>query len=92
MDILASILQNIFAYSFVSEHSKHFLYFEKKKNLAFFSGVGVDPLPPPPYVKGIYILWLNSAFSSDEILNSGKTSNWIQEHYADRSVNMYISN
>ena len=31
-------------------------------------------------------------FSSDEILNPGKTSDLIQEHYADRSVNMYISN
>ena len=31
MDTLANISQNIFAYSFVSKHSKHFLNFETKK-------------------------------------------------------------
>ena len=29
-DILTKTSQNIFAYSFISEHSKHFFYFEKK--------------------------------------------------------------
>ena len=29
-DSLAKSSQNIFAYSFVSEHSKHYFYFEKK--------------------------------------------------------------
>ena len=35
MDTLANISQNIFAYTFVSEHSKHFFLFREKKN--FFS-------------------------------------------------------
>ena len=30
-DTLAKMSQNIFAYSFVSEHIKHFFYFEKIK-------------------------------------------------------------
>ena len=34
--------QNIVAYSFVSEHSKHFFYAEEK--LAFLSGGGGRPL------------------------------------------------
>ena len=42
---LAQISQNIFANSFVSEHSKHFFYFDKK-NL-HFSAAG--PPPPPPF-------------------------------------------
>ena len=37
----------IFAYSFISEHSKQFFYFEKKK-LAFLSGWGSTPPPPQP--------------------------------------------
>ena len=37
--------QNIFAYSFVTENSKHFFILKKKK--AFFSGRGLDPPPPP---------------------------------------------
>ena len=102
--------QNIFAYSFVSEHSKHFLYFEKKKNLAFLVAFGSTPPP----LSGCAFLTCSlcemhihtyfglirliiskkkfKTFSSDEILNPGKTSDLIQEHYADRSVNMYISN
>ena len=37
-DTLAKTWQTIFAYSFVSEHSKHFFcYFEKKK-IVFFRG------------------------------------------------------
>ena len=37
-DTLANMSQNIFAEYFVSEHSKHFFYFEK--TIAFFSGGG----------------------------------------------------
>ena len=42
---LAKILQNIFAYSFVSEQSIYF-YFEKK--IAIFGRRGGRPLSPPP--------------------------------------------
>ena len=44
-DTLAIISQNIFAYSFVSVHSKHFIFILRKK-LAFFSGRGVDRPSP----------------------------------------------
>ena len=44
-DTLGKMSQNIFAYSFVSEHSKHFFYLKKK--LAFLSVEGVDPPPTP---------------------------------------------
>ena len=44
-DTLAKMSQNIFAYSFVSEHSKHLF----EKNLVFFSrGWGGGSTPPPP--------------------------------------------
>ena len=36
--------QNMFAYSYVSDHSKHVFYFEKKK----ISGGGGGSNPPPP--------------------------------------------
>ena len=45
-DTLARISQNIFVYSFVSEHSKNVFYFEKKT--AFFSGGWSTPSPPLP--------------------------------------------
>ena len=45
MDNLAK-KQNIFAYSFVSEHSTHFFfYIEKKKNIFSVGGGGLDVLP-----------------------------------------------
>ena len=43
-DTHAKMSKNTFAYSFVSEHSKHFF----KNNLHFLAAGGVDPLPPPP--------------------------------------------
>ena len=47
MITLAKTPQNIFSYSFVYEHSKHFFYFKKKP--AFLSGAaGVDQTPHPP--------------------------------------------
>ena len=47
-DTLANILQNSFAYSFVSEHYKHFFYFDKK-NAVFAVGEGVT-LSCSPYI------------------------------------------
>ena len=41
-DTLAKI-HNIFAYSYVSEHFRHFFFFILRKN---FSGGRVDPPPP----------------------------------------------
>ena len=42
---LAKSPQNIFAYSFVPKHSKHFFFILRKKN--FFGGGGRSP---PPYL------------------------------------------
>ena len=41
---MAKIVQNIFAYSFVSEHSKQF-FFILRKNTCIFSGGGSTPPP-----------------------------------------------
>ena len=43
-DAPTKMSQNIFAYSFVSENSEHFLYFEKKKTRIFIGG---GSTPPP---------------------------------------------
>ena len=43
LDTLAKSSQNIFLYSFVSDHSKHFLFIFRKKNI--FSGGGSTPPP-----------------------------------------------
>ena len=40
---LAKTSQNIFAYSFISEHSKHFVYIQKKTFLSELGEGGVDP-------------------------------------------------
>ena len=44
MDTLPKTPQNMFAYSFVSEHSKIFL---KRKNCLFRGGGWPNPTPPP---------------------------------------------
>ena len=44
-DTLAKISQNIYAYSFVSEHSKYFLLY-LEKNLDFLAA-GMGSIPPP---------------------------------------------
>ena len=40
--------QNIYAYSFVSEHSKHFLFFLLRKKNLKFKRRGVRRVRPPP--------------------------------------------
>ena len=44
-DTFAKALHNIFAYSFVSEHSKHFLLILRKKKLVFLAS---ERLTTPP--------------------------------------------
>ena len=45
-DTLAKTSQNIYAYSFVKEHSKPFSLFLEEKTCSFKRGGGVDPLSP----------------------------------------------
>ena len=54
MDTLPKISQNIFAYSFVSEHSTIFFYFEKK---LFLRPVSLTPSPPlaDAYAKNAFL-------------------------------------
>ena len=72
MDTLAKISQNIFAYSFDLEHSKHFFYVEKK--LAFFGGERSPPLTDasPKNATFFYVLPLERTSSKTFITISVK--------------------
>ena len=52
-DTIAKISQNLFAYSFVWEHSKQLSFYFKKKNNAARRVVVNPTQPPPPPLDGV---------------------------------------